>query len=482
MIKNIYIRTATNVVTSVIGLIPLILIIKTFGTEAWGRVTYYYSLAGIFSILTDLGFSTAYNKFLASEDNPRNITTFLFFKVLLIAGYAVTFVSVYFLKFRDGQTDTRLLWIVFVVLMLELMAQFFTATLVGKRDFAYMSISEIVASIVLFAYTLFICFVRPNIYVLASTKMVLPLVTIIWGIAYFQKKKIAWFSLPARAEIMKYVSFAMPIAFSTISGNFISYADKLVLGKLMGVNEVGLYQVAQRCYAAIDRLIKPVTNTMFTEIVHRIANVPDFFHKRFQDLVQILSFFSGIFAIVLIFGSTFVVAAVFGAENIRSAFILKFFSLSVVLRLFWRPYTNVIFAIEKHRFVTMVEPLGVLMMIGCYYLLIPAKISGTSVGAAALPISEFIMCFIPTGILKLFVLKRHFGTLGITKLLTGVWIPLAAIVFVGYFFNYSIFLLPIALLLFVGAEFYMGILTKDRFDDLMLPIRKAFPAYDRYIP
>ncbi|MBN1788097.1 MAG: oligosaccharide flippase family protein [Sedimentisphaerales bacterium] len=476
MIKNIYIRTATNVITSVISVITLVLIIKIFGTEVLGRVTYYYSIAGVLGILSDLGFSTAYNKFLASEDNRRDIAAFLFFKVLLIGLYVIIFVSAYFLKFNDGRTDARLLWILFSVLMFEKIAQFFTATFIGKRDFTYMSIAEIVASIIFFVYTLFICFARLSIYALASTRVVIPAVTILWGVAYFRTKKINVFLLPSRADIRKYMSYSMPIAFSTISSNFILYADKLVLGKLMGVNEVGLYDIAHRCYAAVDKLIKPVTNTMFTEIVHRIANVQDFFHKRFQDLVQVLGFISGVLSIILIFSSTFVIATVFGIENSRSAFILKFFALSVLLRLFWRPYTNVIYSIEKHRLVSMIEPIGVLMMLGYYYLLIPLEISGVAVGAAALPIAEFIMCIIPAGVLKLFILKRHFGRLGIDKLLISVWLPLAVIIFGGYFFNYSIFMLPIALLLFVGAEFYMGILTKDRFDELMLPIRKVFPA------
>lgn len=474
MIKNIYIRTGTNVITSIIGFIPLILIVRTFGSEVWGRVTYYYSLAGVLSILADLGVSTAYTKFQASEDNPREAAIFLFFKVLLILGYAIVFAAAYFFKFRDGQTDAKLLWVMFAVIMLELISQYFIATLAGKRDFAYMSIAEIAAAIALFVYTLFACFVKPDIYVLAASKTVLPLVTIIWGVAYFKKKEIIWFSMPTRAEIMKYVSFSAPIAVSTILGNFISYADKLVLGKLMGLNEVGLYQIAQRCYAGIDKFLKPVTNTLFTEIVNRIANVPDYFHKRFQDLVQLLGFLSGVLVIILIFSSTFVVNAFFGAENIRSAFILKFCAFSVVTRLFWRPYATVIYAIEKHRLVTIVSILGIFVMIGFYYLLIPAKIFDVYIGAAALPIAEFIASLIPSGILMLFLLKRHFGTLGIKKSLTGVWIPLAAIIFAGYFFDYSIILLPVALGLFIAIEFYFGILTRGRLDDLIRPVRKVW--------
>jgi O-antigen/teichoic acid export membrane protein len=474
MIKNIYIRLSTNIVTAAIGLVPLIMIIRIFGTEVWGRVTYYYSIAGVFSIFTDLGLSTAYNKFLASDDNPRNISAFIFLKLLLIVGYVIIFISAYFLKFRNGQTDNKLLCIVFVVLILELISQFFTATLVGKRDFAYMSVSEIIASVVLFVCTFFVCFIKPDIYVLASTRMVPPIVAIIRGVAYFRKKKAVWFLMPGIAEIRKYISFSLPIAFSNILGSLVSYIDKLVLGKLMGVNEVGLYQIAQSCYAFIDNLIKPVTSTMFTEIVHRIVNVSDFFHKRFQDLVQILSFFGGVLAIFLIFSSTFIVVAFFGIENTRAAFIIKFYSLVVVSRLFWRPYVHVIFAVEKHRLISIIEPLGTFVLIGCYYLLIPAEVAGIHIGAAALPIGEFVSWILPTGIFRIWILKREYGETHMLEVILKVWLPLAVSVFVGYLFKYSLLIFPVVFLAFIASQYFFNIITKQRWDELIKPIKTAY--------
>ncbi len=474
MIKNTYIRVGSNILTSAIGILPIILIIRIFGVSTWGKVVYYYSVAGLYTIFADFGFSQAYSKFLAADDKPEDISTFLFFKFLFTIFTLAIFFGAYFFKFRHSDFDVALLFSVFGVLLAELAAQFFTLTFVGRRDFVYYSVVEILASLLVFVYVLFVCFVMPNIYMLAVSKAILPLVTVVGGLIYFRRNGLSYF-LPLRlSDIRRYFSYAFPIAFSSVLGRFLSYFDKVALGSLLGVSEVGIYQIALRCYAFFDKLIKPVTNTMFTEIAHRISNVPDFFHKKFQDLLQVLNFFGGLLAICLVFGSSFVVVGIFGIENIRAAFILKFLVFSIVSRLFWRPYSHVIYSIEKHRLIALIEPFGAVVMISLYYLLIPLDISGIKFGAAALPISEFTAWLLPAGFLRIIVLKRHFGVIGLRSLLVRIYCPLAFIFVVGYFLDYSVIALLPALAVFTAVEIYLGILTKARWIELTKPFCKVF--------
>ena len=138
-VKNIYIRLGTNVLNVLIGFIPFIFIVRIFGVEVLGNIAYYYSLAGIFSLFADMGLSTAYNKFLASKEDHRDITTYLFLKSFLIAVYILIFFSAYFLKFRSDVINEKFLFIAFAVVVFDLIAQFFKATFVGRRDFAFLS-------------------------------------------------------------------------------------------------------------------------------------------------------------------------------------------------------------------------------------------------------------------------------------------------------------------------------------------------------
>jgi O-antigen/teichoic acid export membrane protein len=254
-----------------------------------------------------------------------------------------------------------------------------------------------------------------------------------------------------------------------------SYIDKLVLGNLLGVSEVGFYQIAQQCYGGADRFIKPVTTTIFTEIVHRIAKSKSFFHKGFKDLVEILNFVGGLMVIVIIFASKDIIQIFFGIANLRAAFILQFFALTVIGRLFWRPYNNVILAIEKHKLIYYMQPLSIAAMVAFYYLLIPVKIGQSFyLGAAALPIAEFITWVLPVGFLRIVYLKKEFGNTHMGEIVCKIWLPLIVLIFIGYLCKYSLFMLPVAFLGFIATQYYFNILTKKRLDDLIKPLKVAY--------
>jgi O-antigen/teichoic acid export membrane protein len=474
LIKNIYIRLGTNFFTAGIGLISSILIIKTFGAEVYGKIFYYYSLAGIFTIFTDLGLSTAYNKFLASEENPRTIITYIFLQVFLIVIYIFILFFAYFLKFKNDGINNKLFFIAFAVAVFDLIGQFFTATLIGKRDFSYLSKLEIITSLTVFAYNLIVCFVITSKYYLAANRVVLHLVTITAGMLYFYNHKLIKVYRPRWGDVKKYLYYSLPLAFSSIVSQFVVNIDNLIVGKLIGMTELGLYQIALRCYQAIDKFIKPVTNTMFSELVHRINNIPSFFHKKFRDLVQVLNLFGGILALGLIFLSTPAINLFFKPEYSRSAFILKFFSLAVLAKLFWRPYGQVILAIEKHKIGSYLQPLSLLVRIGCYYLLIPLTIGNFYLGAAALPLTEFILWIFPVGLVEMAILRKKYGNLHVGEIAIKIWLPLVLIIFSGLLISRSVVMLPVVLVLFLTVEYFLGIVTRQRLSELVAPLKMIY--------
>jgi len=473
-VKNIYIRLGANVLNAAIGFVPFIFIIKIFGSEVVGNIAYYCSVAGAISLFADLGLSTAYNKFLAATDDPRDISTFLFLKIILILIYVLIFFATYILKFKNDDINSTLLFIGFAAILCDLVGQLFTSTMVGKRDFVFLSRVEIVAAVFLCVYNLFICFVIPNMYLLAANMILFRLVIISGGIVYFYKYRLLKLCRLEWQPVKKYVNYALPIAFLSVAGRLTSHIDKVLLGRFVGMGELGLYQIAFRCYSIIDKLIKPVTSTMFTEIVHRIANVPRFFHKKFRDLIQILNFLAGSLTLILIFVSTPLITKFFGHDNIRSSFILKFLALSIIGRLFWRPYTQVIFAIEKHKLIMYLQPLGMLVTVACYFLLIPMKVGDIDIGAAALPITEFIVWFFPAGLLRIWILKKEYGNIHMLETIFKIWLPMAGLVTIGWFFNYSILTFVSAAVSYLIIEYYLGVLTKARWDYLLEPVKSVF--------
>jgi O-antigen/teichoic acid export membrane protein len=474
LVKNIYIRLGANILNAAIGFIPFIFIIRVFGREVVGSIAYCCGLAGLFSLFGDLGLSTTYNKFLASEDNPRDISVFLFLKSILLIIYTLIFFSAYFLKLRYYDLDNGLLLIGFGVIFSDLVSQLFSSTFVGKRDFLFLSRVEIAGSVFLCVYNIIVCFLFPNKYLLAANMIIFRMIIILGGMLYFYKRNLLRLPRPRWQDVKRHLDYSLPIAFSSIIGRLTSYIDKVLLGRFVGMNELGLYEIASRCYNALDKLIKPVTSTLFTEIVHRIANTPSFFREKFRDIIHTLSFFGSTLALILIFASSPVVICFFGAENLRSAFILKFFALVIMAKLIWRPYEHVIYAIEKHKLILYLSPLNMVIRMAGYYFLIPLTILDIPVGAIALPITEFIVWFFPAGLVWASILKKEYGTIYILETFLKIWLPTAILIAISYFFNYSLFVFAIIYVLFLMIEYYLGVLTKNRWNSLIEPIRSVY--------
>jgi len=214
LVRNIYIRVGTNILTIGIGLVAFVLIIRTYGVEVVGNIAYYYSLAGIFSLFADLGISTAYNKFLASKENTRDITVYLFLKSFLIAVYILVFFLAYIFKLKNDGIDDKLLFIVFAGVVFDLIGQIFTSTFTGRRDFSTLSKLEIVSALTVCVYNITACFVIVNKYFLAGNLAVPHLVIITGGLFYFGRHRLFKPHKPKWPDIKKYKDYCLPGALS----------------------------------------------------------------------------------------------------------------------------------------------------------------------------------------------------------------------------------------------------------------------------
>ena len=71
-------------VSSLLGYLSLFFINRYVGPVYWGYLSYALAFGGLFSLITDLGFDTAYMKSISREEDKANdMGTYLFIKVVL---------------------------------------------------------------------------------------------------------------------------------------------------------------------------------------------------------------------------------------------------------------------------------------------------------------------------------------------------------------------------------------------------------------
>lgn len=472
LIKNLYARLGSSIIRGSLSIISSIFIVRTLGVDVIGRIAYYYGLVGMLTLFSNMGVGMAYRKFLTADDPDRqDIAGYLFLKLGLIALFCLIALIAYRFFYISSSMDNVLFLIAFVITFFDLISQIFTDTLSGRRKFIFLSQIEVIGSIILFLYNISVCLFFPSIYLLALNMVVIPLCFIIGGIHYCIRHSILSFKRPGKDILIKYFRFAYPIAFSSVIGIFTGHFEKVILGRLIGMKELGFYRLALGVFSGFDKVIKPVTNTLFTELSFRVNKFPDFIQTKFGDLVHTLNFVASLLVFLLIFASNSVVIIFYGSENLRTALILQFMALSIISRLFWRPYRHILYAVEAHHPLAYLSVLEFVLRLGFYYILIPLTVKGVFIGAIAFPLIEFILWLLPSGIYNVIMLKKRFGIIHIVSLISNIWIPFGLIILIPVILDLSFYLSPICLILFLFIEYKLKVLTRERWDMILSPLK-----------
>ncbi len=471
LIQNIYARLGSNIIQGGLSVIASIFIVRILGIDIVGQIAYYYGLVGMLTLFTDMGIGTAYMKFMASDNSHgQDIAGYLFLKLGFVALFCLIAWIAFHYFYKSPSLDKTLFFIAFLITLIEVLSQFFSATLSGIRNFILLSKIEIAGSIILFLYNLFVCLLYPSIYLLALNMAIQPLILIIAGAYHCVRYNVVTFEKPEKETLMKYFRYSYPLAFSSIVGLFTTHFEKVIIGRLIGIKELGFYRLALGIFSGFDRLIKPVTSTLFTELSYRVNRSFDFIKTAFRDLVQTINLIASLLALLLIFTSKPIISLFYGVENIRTAIILQFFALSIISRLFWRPYRHILFAVEAHHPLTYLSIFEFVLRLSLYYFLIPLKVKGIPLGAIAIPLTEFILWIIPTGIYNIIALLQRFESIHIRSVILRIWLPLGLLVFAAAFINFNLFLLPVFFCLFLALEYYLDIFTKERWQTLLSPL------------
>src|SRR5690606_8333360 len=95
--RNVSIVLVTNVAKTVLGMAGSIALVRTYGLSLIGEIALVTGMAGLATLVSDLGFSAAYTKFLAEDPKGqgRYIGSYALIKALLyllfLAGAAYAF-------------------------------------------------------------------------------------------------------------------------------------------------------------------------------------------------------------------------------------------------------------------------------------------------------------------------------------------------------------------------------------------------------
>ena len=475
LIKNIYFRISSNVIIAFMGVITSFFVVRSFGAEVIGIIAFYMSIIGVMTCVCDLGLSNTYIKFIADDkyDEKDVMATYFFLKLLLMITYIVSCLMYVYL-INEGM-DQKLILIFFTSFLLANGIQSPLLDICrARREFKIISIVEVTSNIIIFIYTIIICLYFQSMYLIALKYLLLYSLQISLLLVYLARCKSLHIRLPNNHLVKSFFRYARPLALSAFITKIMANADKLILGNLIGMKELGFYDIAKRLFSPVDMLIKPVTTTLFPELLKRMHTSQTFFYNEFREITQTLTCIASLISICLVFLSKPVVELLYGIENIRAAIILSFFSGICITKLLFRPYHHLIYGLELQTIFPYIALFSNIIKLLGYILLIPLKIDNTCIGAIAIPLTNTFIWFFPGGVIIFNKIKHIYHNTHIFETIIKIILPLLLLLYIAYLLNFYFYLFPFVLIIFLLIQIQLKVITNYKMKKIFNPLLVYF--------
>ncbi len=378
-----------TVVSSFLGYVALFFINRYVGPVYWGYLSYAIAFGGLFTIITDLGFSSANIKFITQEDErSRNLSAFLFIKTflsLIFIALTVGALLVWVYVLHRGFENPIEFWTIIAILpyyavynLISVPNSYYQA----KIDSKHIAIPRLVESILRNGIFIFIGLVyffnlEGNIGVGISV-----ILALVYGLSYSVYLAISFgsgrpwhFQRPDSKTIRKYMVFAAPLAFSTsiaiINGNI----DKIIIQFYYGAIATGAFYTDQRLLIIITSLTGSVSMFILPLLSSKVKLSNLEFDASVIEYERIVSLITLPFVLIFFWLSPYIL-------NIYSQAYLEYYGTLSVLALgsyisaIQFPFLQALISKDGQAKIAKISSIGIISNIILNIILIPTAILG----------------------------------------------------------------------------------------------------------
>lgn len=327
--KNIAYNMLYQVLLIFLPLITAPYISRVLGVEGVGTYSYIYSIAYYFGLCGMLGVSNHGNRSIALAKRDKNLLSRTFWNIyfiqLMTTSIALALFIVYVLFFSKVEKCISLISILFVISYVIDINWFFFGMEQFKMTVTRNTIIKLLTVICIFIFVKKVDDLWKYVLIM-STGMVLSQVYL-----WLNIKKYVYFVKPTLMEMKKNIQPMLILFIPVVAYSIYKVMDKIMLGCLSSIYEVGLYENADKIINIPIGIITAFGTVMMPRISSLLMSEDD--NKISVYLEQSFKYFS-IISIGMTFGlmgiSTVLAPVYFGNDFIESAPLIAGLSVTII--------------------------------------------------------------------------------------------------------------------------------------------------------
>ncbi|MDR0606484.1 MAG: flippase [Bacteroidales bacterium] len=322
--ENVFWQTVDKIIRLVAGLFVGLWVARYFGVEMYGKLNYSIAYVSLFGAFATLGLDNIAIKNIVEEPQkiPQIIGSAIFLKILggLIL-CIVASISILWIRPED-----RVVHIIVFILSIGTIFQAFNAIdfyYYAKVQAKYSMISKNAAFLIVTGIKIYLLLNRASLIqfaILGSLEILLSSLFLV--ISYIKSKELIKQWRVSRDYCTAILKQSWPLILSGFVIMVYMRIDQIMLGNMIGDDEVGIYSAAVRISEIWYFIPIIIANSVYPNLI-KIKGSKELFEKRYLMLFRLMNCITIPVALIMTFSSNFVINLLYGEAYIASGTIFS---------------------------------------------------------------------------------------------------------------------------------------------------------------
>ena len=328
--------TTSSVVNTLIQLIQLAILTRLLSPSDFGLMALVMVVIGFSQIFIDMGVSNAIiykqevtSKQLSSLYWLNIIIGFLFFFLIVFSAPIIS-------NFYNNEKLTPLIKLVAITFLIKPFGQQFMVLLQKNLRFNAIAKTDMITKFISFVVVVTMAYKNFGVYSLAFGTIIFSFFSTMGYILYGRKLHRPKFYLKI-SGLNEYISFGLFQMGERIIQYFAGQFDTILIGKLLGIEVLGIYNVAKSLVSKPAAVINPVITKVTFPLMSVVNNDISKLKSIFLKVINYLSFVNIPVYFLLAVLAKPIVLLMFGSKWIEAVPIIQILSVVFILRSIGNP-------------------------------------------------------------------------------------------------------------------------------------------------
>jgi len=314
------------------GLLGTLFIARYLGVEKFGVISFSMSYVDLFAVIATLGLPSIAVRELVKKPNDANIILGTVGLSKFASGILIYFVSIlviYFFRKGDDLAINTVMIIgtISIFKFSDISVYWFDSVVKSKYTSYSIFLALLTTTIIKFILIIYRSEYYSFVYITTAEKLLIGVFLLFslnkWGKNLTELK----FNFSLMRDLLK---DSWPLLISSLSIIIYMRVDQIMLGKMIGDYDVGIYSVGIKFTEIFSLLPLAIINSLFPSIIRAKEYNNEVYLKRIQNLYNFITFISFIYALFIFINSEFIINLLFGSNYSASITVSRIYCWSCI--------------------------------------------------------------------------------------------------------------------------------------------------------